>query len=78
MYGRVICASVMIQFGSKNKYWCNTHKFGIEVPKTVEDALDIDCKTGTDLWDKAIMKEIKIQNHVQEAQWCDAGADANS
>jgi hypothetical protein len=28
-------------------YLKQTHKFGIEVPKTVKEALDLDCKIGT-------------------------------
>ncbi len=36
-----------------------THKFGIEVPKTVKDALDIDRKNGNTFWADAIAKEMK-------------------
>jgi len=43
----------------KSKYWRTTHKFGIEIPKTVEHALRIDRETGTDYWRKAIEKEMK-------------------
>ena len=43
---------------AKNKYWRTTHKFGIEIPKTVDEALEIDRKTGTDYWEKAIRKEM--------------------
>ena len=42
----------------KARYWRTTHKFGIEVPKTVPDALAIDERTGTDFWRKAIDKEM--------------------
>jgi hypothetical protein len=42
----------------KSRYWKTTHKFGIEVPKDVTQALAIDSKTGTDFWRKAIEKEI--------------------
>ena len=41
------------------KYWVRTHKFGIRLPKTVEEALQIDEETGTDFWRKAIEKEMK-------------------
>ena len=34
-----------------------THKFGIKVPKTVEEALALDKEKGNDLWWKAIQKE---------------------
>ena len=43
--------------GAKKKYWCTTHKFGIGVPRTVEDALDINRKTGTNFWGEDIRKE---------------------
>ncbi len=36
-----------------------THKFGIEVPKNVKEALDLDCKNGNTLWADAIAKEMK-------------------
>lgn len=43
----------------KSKYWTKTHKFGLELPKTVEQALAIDKKTGLSLWRDAIAKEMK-------------------
>jgi hypothetical protein len=42
----------------KSKYWKTTHKFGVRVPRTVEEALAIDDETGTDLWKKALNKEM--------------------
>jgi len=36
----------------KTKYWQTTHKFGIEIPKSVEHALWIDQETGTNDWRK--------------------------
>ena len=36
-----------------------THKFGIEVPKTVKEALELDKKNGNTLWADAIAKEMK-------------------
>jgi hypothetical protein len=36
------------------RYWRTTHKFGIRVPKTVEEALSIDDETGNDFWRKAL------------------------
>jgi hypothetical protein len=36
-----------------------THKFGIEVPSSVQEALNIDKRTGTDMWRKAIEKEMR-------------------
>ena len=35
-----------------------THKFGIKVPKPVEEALALDQGNGNDLWQKAIKKEM--------------------
>ena len=43
----------------KSKYWRTSHKFGIRIPKTVDEALRIDRETGTDYWSKAIEKEMK-------------------
>ena len=43
----------------RSKYWRTTHKFGIEVPKSVEEAYEIDRITGTSHWTRAIEKEMK-------------------
>lgn len=43
----------------KTKYWSVTHKYGLELPKSVSQALAIDRRTGTDFWKKAIEKEIR-------------------
>jgi Reverse transcriptase (RNA-dependent DNA polymerase) len=42
----------------KSKYWRMTHKFGVELPKSVKQALNIDRQAGNDLWRKAIEKEM--------------------
>ena len=42
----------------KSRYWRTTHKFGVRLPKTVEEALAIDKETGTDFWQKALEKEM--------------------
>ena len=39
----------------KAKYWRTTHKFGIEVPKSINEAYIIDRLTGTSLWTDAII-----------------------
>jgi Reverse transcriptase (RNA-dependent DNA polymerase) len=44
---------------TKSKYWLKTHKYGIEIPKSVEDARRIDAKNGDNIWWDAIMKEMK-------------------
>jgi hypothetical protein len=41
------------------RYLKRTHKFGIELPKTVQEALALDKKNGNTLWADAISKEIK-------------------
>jgi hypothetical protein len=41
------------------RYLKRTHKFGIEVPKTVKEALALDRKNGNTLWADAITKEMK-------------------
>ena len=43
----------------KSKYWRSTHKFGIEIPKSVNEAYKIDQETGTAHWTRAIEKEMK-------------------
>ena len=45
--------------GAKTRYWLKTHKYGVRLPKTIKEALKIDRETGTDLWAKAIAKEMK-------------------
>ena len=40
-------------------YWKRTHNFGVLIPKSVKEALLLDDKTGTDLWQKAMEKEMK-------------------
>jgi hypothetical protein len=42
----------------KKKYWRTEYKFGIRLPKTVEEALEIDRQTGTEHWAKALRKEM--------------------
>ena len=41
------------------QYFRVTQKYGIALPKTVEEALAIDCQRGTDFWAKAIAKEMR-------------------
>ena len=43
----------------RSKYWMCTHKFGIQIPKTVEEAKDLDTQSGNTLWWDAICKEMK-------------------
>ena len=41
------------------RYHKQTHKYGIELPKTVEEAYAIDRATGTTFWRDAIKNEMK-------------------
>jgi hypothetical protein len=43
----------------KSRYWKMTHKFGLKLPHSVREALQIDEETGTDFWRCAIEKEMK-------------------
>lgn len=43
----------------KSKYWQRTHKYGIRVPKTVEEALQIDKEEGNTFWADAIEAEMR-------------------
>ena len=42
----------------KTRYHRTTQKFGIELPKTVKRALEIDEETGTTFWQDALQKEM--------------------
>ena len=44
---------------ANTRYAQRTHKFGIEVPKSVKEALEIDRRTGTTYWRDAIGLEVK-------------------
>ncbi len=43
----------------KAKYWRTTYKFGIRIPKSLEEAVRIDRENGNRLWQDAIEKEMK-------------------
>jgi hypothetical protein len=40
------------------RYKTRTHKFGIRIPKSVNEALEIDRESGNSLWEQAIQKEM--------------------
>jgi hypothetical protein len=42
----------------KSNYWIRTHKYGIRLPKSVKEALQLDANAGTSLWRQAIEKEM--------------------
>ena len=43
----------------KSKCWEKTHKYGIRIPKSVQDAIRLDTQNGNTLWWDAIMLEMK-------------------
>ena len=43
----------------KSKYWLRTHKFRIRIPKTVQEAREIDAENGNTYWWDAVLKEMK-------------------
>ena len=43
----------------KSKYWVRTHKFGIKIPKNVEEAKAFDAENGNTFWWNAICKEMR-------------------
>ena len=42
----------------KSKYWQRTHKYGIEIPKSIAHAKELDAKNGNTLWWDAICEEM--------------------
>jgi hypothetical protein len=52
-----ILARILSKVKSK-KYWQRTHKFGIRMPKSVREAIEIDKENGNTLWWDAICQEM--------------------
>jgi hypothetical protein len=52
-------AIISILGKTKTKYWTRPHKYGVELPKTVQQALEIDSRTGTTYWRDGIEKEMR-------------------
>ena len=50
----------------KSHYWRKSHKFGIELPKSVKSAKETDRKTRTDFWRISIKKDMKNVMHAFE------------
>ena len=48
----------LIKAAKSTRYFRKSQKYGIELPKTVERALEIDRETGTDFWAKALQLEM--------------------
>jgi hypothetical protein len=57
---RVIRRRNRINSKVKSRYWKTTRKFGIRLPKTVDEVFAIDAASDTDLWRKAINKEMAM------------------
>eukprot|EP00804_Cyclotella_cryptica_P015125 CCRYP_000688-RA/>CCRYP_000688-RA protein AED:0.22 eAED:0.24 QI:0/0/0/0.8/1/1/5/0/1053 len=54
------------------RYLKRTHKWGLEVPQSVDDALAIDKKNGNTFWADAIAKEMKNEEGSAGCRWsCD-------
>ena len=43
----------------KSTYWSRTHKYGIRIPKSVREAIEIDNQNNNTLWWDALMKEMR-------------------
>lgn len=43
----------------KSRYWKTCHRYGVQLPHSVQEALQIDKETGTDFWWQAIHREMK-------------------
>ena len=43
----------------KSWYWKTNHKYGVRLPHSLQEALQINKETGTDFWWQAIQKEMK-------------------
>ena len=51
----------------KSKYWQRTHKYGIRIPKSAEEAYSIDKENNNTYWTDAIRSEmVKIKGAVQK------------
>ena len=42
-----------------SKYWQKTHKYGLRIPHTFKESIEIDKENGDTLWWDAILQEIK-------------------
>jgi hypothetical protein len=42
----------------KSRYWKTTHKFGVRMPKSIQEAFSLDTQNNNDLWRKSIEKEM--------------------
>ena len=55
----------------KSKYWKISHKYGIRLPHSVEEALELDKENNNELWYQAILKEMKnVKAAFKEYEKC--------
>ena len=43
----------------KSKYWSRIHKYGLRIPKSIKEAMEIDKENGNTLWMDAVKLEMK-------------------
>ena len=43
----------------KSKYWTRTNKYGLGIPKSINEEIEIDKENGNTLWMDAIKMEMK-------------------
>ena len=61
----------MIITKAKTKYWRTTHKYGVSLPRTETEALELNIQTGQPLWENATKKEIiKEEIFYEEVEGC--------
>ena len=53
------CYTKMLHAMKTTKSFGPKYKFGIQVPRSVKHALELDKRNGNDLWKEAILKELK-------------------
>lgn len=53
---------------TKAKYWRTTHKYGVRMPKSVDEAVRIDDVNGNTLWQDALKKEMDKASDAYEAR----------
>ena len=59
---------------AKNKYWRNTHKYGVRLPKTAAEALELDRQTGHPLWENYLKRDMnKEEISYEEVEGCTTG-----
>ena len=50
----------------KSKYWQRTHKYGICIPNSIQEAYNIDNDEGNNLWHEAVAEEmVNIKVHLK-------------